>query len=227
MILTGPAQNSASGKQAESVRGPCDHETHSKGHGETKMTDLSKLNESEGKQLLSLARKTIEERLYNQGEAKMDLEDSSKFHEKRGTFVTLTKQGNLRGCIGHIIPQDSLLEDVRANAINAAFQDPRFRPVSKEEWNNVRIEISILTHPKPLPYSSVEGLLEKLRPHTDGVIIRKSYHQAVFLPQVWEQLPNKEDFLAHLCLKAGLTADAWKKGDLEVSIFQVQAFEEE
>ena len=88
------------------------------------------------------------------------------------------------------------------------------------------MEISILTEHKPLSYSHGDDLLKKLRIDLDGVIIKKGYHQATYRPQVWEQLPRKEDFLSHLCLKAGLSGDAWSTGDLEVSIYQVQAFEE-
>jgi AmmeMemoRadiSam system protein A len=194
---------------------------------ETDMVDTDKLTEEEGRCLLSVARQTIQQRLFsseNQGLA--DSQVSSKFSEKRGTFVTLTIDGGLRGCIGHIVPQESLLEGIRVNAINAAFRDPRFRPLSKKEWERVKIEISILTEPKPLPYSDAKDLLDKLRPGIDGVIIKKGFHQATFLPQVWEQLPDKKEFLAHLCLKAGLEMDAWKKEKLEVSTYQVQAFEE-
>lgn len=191
------------------------------------MVDTDKLTEEEGRCLLSVARQTIQQRLFSsEKQGLADSQVSPKFSERRGTFVTLTIDGGLRGCIGHIMPQESLLEGVRVNAINAAFRDPRFRPLSREEWERVKIEISILTEPKTLPYSDAEDLLEKLRPGTDGVIIKKGFHQATFLPQVWEQLPDKKEFLTHLCLKAGLEMDAWKKEKLEVSTYQVQAFEE-
>jgi len=203
------------------------HEKPRKHEKETDMADTDKLTEEEGRYLISVARKTIEQRLLDQEEQPSDAGLSAKFHEHRGTFVTLTTGGNLRGCIGHIIPHESLIEGVRVNAVNAAFRDPRFPPLTKDEWKRVTVEVSILTEPKSLSYADAEDLLEKLRPDIDGVIIKKGYHQATFLPQVWEQLPEKEQFLTHLCLKAGLGADAWKKGDLEVSIYQVQAFEEE
>ena len=194
---------------------------------ERDMVDKDKLTEEEGRCLLSVARQTIHQRLFsseNQDLAKSQA--SPKFSEKRGTFVTLTIDGGLRGCIGHITPQESLLEGIKVNAINAAFRDPRFRPLSKKEWERVKIEISILTAPKALTYSNTEDLLDKLRPGIDGVIIKKGFHQATFLPQVWEQLPNKKEFLTHLCMKAGLEKDAWKQEKLEVSTYQVQAFEE-
>ncbi len=191
------------------------------------MVDADKLTEEEGRCLLSVARQTIQQKLFNsENQGLTESQVSPKFSERRGTFVTLTIDGGLRGCIGHIIPQETLLEGIRVNAINAAFRDPRFRPLSRKEWERVKIEISILTEPKTLPYSDAENLLEKLRPDIDGVIIKKGFHQATFLPQVWEQLPDKKEFLTHLCLKAGLEMDAWRKEKLEVSTYQVQAFEE-
>jgi AmmeMemoRadiSam system protein A len=191
------------------------------------MVDTDKLTEEEGMCLLSVARQTIEQRLLNlEDESQSDPDLSPKFSERRGTFVTLTIEGSLRGCIGHIIPQESMIEGIRINALNAAFRDPRFRPLSRKEWEKVKIEISILTDPKPLPYTDADDLLKKLRPGIDGVIIKKGFNQATFLPQVWEQLPDKKDFLRHLCMKAGLDWDAWKHEKLEVSTYQVQAFEE-
>ncbi|MFC1534418.1 AmmeMemoRadiSam system protein A [Thermodesulfobacteriota bacterium] len=191
------------------------------------MTDPNRLTDEEGRYLLSVARKTIENRLFNQKDQdQQDTVSSEKFLEDRGTFVTLTIKGNLRGCIGHIIPQETLFEGIKVNAINAAFRDPRFRPLSKEEWDKVKIEISILTEPKPLSYSDANDLLNKLRVGVDGVILKKGFRQATFLPQVWDQLPDKKEFLTHLCMKAGLDGYAWKKEKLEVLTYQVQAFEE-
>jgi AmmeMemoRadiSam system protein A len=192
------------------------------------MTETDQLTPEEGKYLVETARKTIQKALFNPKEkGEPDPLSSPKFQERRGTFVTLTVNGGLRGCIGHIIPQESLLDGVKVNAMNAAFRDPRFRPLSQSEFEKIRVEVSILTAPKPLPYIDANDLLAKLRSGTDGLIIRKGYHQATFLPQVWEQLPNKKDFLTHLCLKAGLAGDAWLYDQLEVHTYQVQAFEEE
>ena len=191
------------------------------------MTDANKLSEKEGDYLLSVARKTIEEELFNKSEIKLpDTDLSPKFSEKRGTFVTLTKDEALRGCIGHIIPQETLLEGVKVNAINAAFKDPRFNPLSKAEWNRIKIEVSILTEPERLDYLDSADLLAKLRTGIDGVILKKGFNQATFLPQVWDQLPDKREFLAHLCIKAGLDGNEWKKGELVVFTYQAQAFEE-
>ncbi len=194
---------------------------------EEPMSKKGDLTEVQGEYLLSEARKTIQTHFSGKTAGPRETKDlPAIFNEKRGTFVTLTIRGNLRGCIGHIIPQESLIEGIRENAINAAFRDPRFSPLTGDEWQNVHIEISILTEPKPLTYTNGNDLLSKLRPGIDGVILKKGFHQSTFLPQVWEQLPDKKAFLNHLCLKAGLDGDAWKKGDLEVSTYQVQAFEE-
>lgn len=191
------------------------------------MEDRNQLTEEEGRYLLQVARKTIEKALFKQEGEFEEEPTSEKYHEKRGTFVTLTSDGNLRGCIGHIIPDETLIEGIRINAINAAFRDPRFPKLDKKEWPKIKIEISILTEPKILSYKNADDLLQKLRPGIDGVILKEDYRQSIFLPQVWEQLPDKEEFLTHLCLKGGMDAYAWKKGKLEVSTYQVQAFEEE
>jgi AmmeMemoRadiSam system protein A len=116
---------------------------------------------------------------------------------------------------------------IKRNAVNAAFHDPRFAPLKADELDQVGIEISILTEPQPLEYRGSKDLLTKLRPHVDGVILRKGKASATFLPQVWEQLPKPEHFLSHLCRKAGLSADTWEKTQLEISTYQVQYFEEE
>ena len=191
------------------------------------MSNPGELTKAQGEYLLSEARKTIAARL---GEKEAQTSEtkalSPVLNEKRGTFVTLTLHGNLRGCIGHIMPHEPLIDSIRENAINAAFRDPRFQPLTREEWKDVEIEISILTEPKRLDCRDSRDLLAKLRPGIDGVIIQKGFHQATFLPQVWEQLPEKEAFLGHLCMKAGLKETAWKQGDLEVSTYQVQAFKE-
>ena len=195
---------------------------------EGRMTVKDRLSDEEGIYLLAVARKAIEQTILGK-EGRAFSEEaglSSRLGQRRGTFVTLTIDGDLRGCIGHIIPQESLLEGVMINAVNAAFRDPRFRPLSKEELKRVKVEVSILTEPSPLSYSDSDLLLKKLRPGVDGVIIKRGGLQATFLPQVWDQLPGKEEFLTHLCLKAGLEGDAWKKGGLEVSTYQVQAFYE-
>ncbi len=188
------------------------------------MVETEQLTREEGERLISLARKTIEARL--QGKQPPEEEVPEKLRRKGGTFVTLTMNGGLRGCIGHIVAQEPIFEGVKENAVNAAFRDPRFQPLTPEEWAQVHVEVSVLTDPQPLPYDGPEDLLAKLRVGVDGLIIRKGPCQSTFLPQVWEQLPDKEEFLTHLCLKAGLAGDAWKREPLEVFTYQAQAFEE-
>jgi len=196
--------------------------------GDEKMDTKKWLSEDEGKYLLGLARETIKNRLSNIEESQIDRKEiPEKFQERLGTFVTVTIEDNLRGCIGHIIPRESLIEGIKENAINAAFKDPRFLPLTKKEFDKIKIEISILTSPQELSYTDAEDLLKKLRPGIDGVILKKGFYEATFLPQVWDQLPEKEEFLSQLCLKAGLSGNSWKTEKLQVSTYQVQAFEEE
>jgi AmmeMemoRadiSam system protein B/AmmeMemoRadiSam system protein A len=184
-----------------------------------------------GRVLVTLARSALREKVGLPLEpAEADRMQSALsdplLQDRCGTFVTLKHQGQLRGCIGTLYASEPLAEGVRRNAINAAFHDPRFSPLAPNELDQVAIEVSVLTEPRPLVFSGPEDLLRKLHPNVDGVIIRRGHARATFLPQVWEQLPKKEDFLSRLCLKAGLPPDAWKTGQLEVSTYQVQYFEE-
>jgi AmmeMemoRadiSam system protein B/AmmeMemoRadiSam system protein A len=201
-------------------------------YGDTPMKQentSSELSKDKGEILLKLARKTIAQKLGIPGQESSGLENSLKdetFRSRRGTFVTLKINNQLRGCIGNLNPDKTILDGVQDNAVNAAFSDPRFRPLSKNEFDKIHIEVSLLTEPKQLEFKDATDLLAKLRPHIDGVIIRKGMYSATFLPQVWEQLPDKKEFLEHLCMKAGLPAGAWREPGLEVSTYQVQYFEE-
>jgi AmmeMemoRadiSam system protein A len=143
-----------------------------------------------------------------------------------GTFVTLKINHRLRGCIGSLSANASLAEGVRDNVLNAAFHDPRFSPLTATELDAVQIEVSVLSEPAALDYTDAGDLLSKLKPGIDGVILKKGYASATFLPQVWEQLPQPEAFLSNLCMKAGLSADRWRQGDLTVQVYQVQYFQE-
>jgi AmmeMemoRadiSam system protein B/AmmeMemoRadiSam system protein A len=203
-------------------------------YGEDLMKDnpsapASGLTESQGRLLIRLARQTIGQRL---GQRPVSADVSAEaaveqaLQRRSGTFVTLKIDNRLRGCIGSLIPSESIVEGVRRNALNAAFNDYRFSPLTAEELERVVIEVSILTPPAALAYRDADDLVGRLRPGVDGVILRKGGHSATFLPQVWEQLPRTEDFLGHLCLKAGLEADAWRRGDLAVETYQVVYFEE-
>ena len=190
-----------------------------------------RFTEKQGQLLVSLARKTITEELAGKS---LDIEsdnlssalEDEKYQTQCGTFVTLKIEGQLRGCIGNLTSSESVLDGVKRNAINAAFHDPRFSSLSAAELDQTEIEVSILTEPKALAYQGPQDLIQKLRVNVDGVIIRKGHANATFLPQVWEQLPQPENFLNHLCSKAGLPSDAWKHSDLEVLTYQVQYFKE-
>ena len=145
--------------------------------------------------------------------------------KEQATFVTLTINGQLRGCIGSIIPHRRLIDDLVANARAAAFEDPRFSPLTREEFENVDIEVSLLTVPKELPYTDTEDLRKKIRPGVDGVILQLDGRQATFLPQVWEELNDFDLFFAHLCLKAGLPQNCLAYHPL-IFTYQVEKFKE-
>jgi AmmeMemoRadiSam system protein A len=179
--------------------------------------------------LLDLARSAIEKELTGATSLAVSIEDAPPaLHEDGASFVTLHKRsGALRGCIGSLVARRPLIEDVQANAKAAAFQDPRFPPLREEELADIVIEVSILSAPEPLAYDGPEELIKKLRPHIDGVVLERGWNRATFLPQVWEQLPEPEKFLAHLCYKAGLSPDAWRNQEVKISIYQVEKFSEE
>jgi AmmeMemoRadiSam system protein A len=146
--------------------------------------------------------------------------------EQGASFVTLTIKGDLRGCIGALEAYQPLVDDVREHAVAAALEDPRFRPVGEGELDRIRIEVSRLTPPRPLEYSTSEDLIAKLRPHVDGVILRGDFRRATFLPQVWEKIPDPEEFLDHLCSKMGARPNLWRDTKLQVEIYQVEEFHE-
>lgn len=156
--------------------------------------------------LLEVAKKAISDELYGTRSIDKDaiLKQYPELDEPRATFVTLNERGALRGCIGSLVPYRSLLDDLIANAKAAAFGDPRFPPLSASEFDEIELEISLLSVPEPLEYSTPEDLRSKVQAGKDGIILRLDGYQATFLPQVWEQLPSFELFFSHLCEKAGL-----------------------
>ncbi|MBN2381645.1 AmmeMemoRadiSam system protein B [bacterium] len=170
--------------------------------------------------LLKLARTTLE-RIVSGGDKPKASQKQNPYTEKRGVFVTLKKNGELRGCIGHIFPQASLEQAVLDNTVNAAVEDPRFSPVQASELDSIRIEISVLT----VPYQ-IKALSEfELGRH--GIVLKKGWHQAVFLPQVApEQGWDKTTTLSHLSRKAGLSQNDWQEG-AEFYIFEAQVFHED
>ncbi len=141
------------------------------------------------------------------------------------TFVTLTKQGQLRGCIGSLEAHRALDDDVRANALAAAQRDPRFPPVTAAEWPTIKVEVSLLSAPTPMSFSDEADALRQLRPGIDGVILQAGHLRSTFLPQVWEQLPDPHQFMAHLKQKAGLPADFWSP-EVRLFRYEVQKWKE-
>ncbi len=185
-----------------------------------------KLNNEEKAILLSVARAAIENAI-KQKPLSLDLAQyPQKLTRNGASFVTLTKHGALRGCIGTLQAYQPLVKDVYAHAVAAALEDYRFPPVKAAEMAEIHIEISILSDPVPLTYASTEALITMLRPGMDGVILQDGSRRATFLPQVWQQLPNAEEFLSHLCQKMGSPHNAWQTRHLHVEIYQVEEFHE-
>lgn len=186
------------------------------------------LSPSERQLLLSIARQALEAALTGGSLPDLPLDSfSSRLKELGASFVTLTRCGELRGCIGALEPRDPLALDVREHAIAAATQDYRFPPVSPQELPEIEIEISVLTVPKDLEYSTPDDLLARLRPGVDGVTLLDGWRRATFLPQVWEKLPNPQVFLSYLCQKMGAPSDLWCTKKLRVQTYQVEEFHEE
>ena len=174
--------------------------------------------ESEKQELLGVARTTLE--LYlTEGKVYEPQTDNQKFKEKRGVFVTLNKNGNLRGCIGYIQPVKSLIEAVRDNAISAAVHDSRFEPVDAIELNDIKIEISILTIPKP-------DILENIIENHYGVVLQQGNNGATYLPQVWDDLSDPDEFFSSLCLKGGMSLDCYKDPKTELMSYRAIGFRE-
>jgi hypothetical protein len=177
--------------------------------------------------LLKLARRSIAAAVnWESPPSLKDVKLAEAFMEPRACFVTLTEGGQLRGCIGSILPEEPLAEAVIHRARSAATEDARFNRVKPEDLDKIEIEISVLSFPKRLKFATPEELLEKLRPHIDGVVLNLRGRQAVYLPQVWEQIPDKAEFLSHLAEKAGLNRSAWKSPAAQVLVYQVFAFKE-
>lgn len=174
--------------------------------------------------MLSLARDALNRAVKGEEPpSPKDIPDVAK--ELCGCFVTLTKKGNLRGCIGYIEGIKPLYQAIIDNAKNAALGDPRFPNVAPDELDDIKVEASVLTKPEPFEYSNPKDLLNKINANVDGIIFTKNMRQSTFLPQVWEQLPDKETFLGHLAMKAGLDRDDWK--DAQYKKYQAIHFEEE
>ncbi|HET8711783.1 MAG TPA: AmmeMemoRadiSam system protein A [Spongiibacteraceae bacterium] len=176
----------------------------------------------QGKILLPVARAAIArelDRVYQCGTS------AEWLQEPGACFVTLTQQGNLRGCIGSLEPHRALLHDVEANARAAAFSDPRFAPLSAAEYEQTDIEISLLSPMQRMTFLDEADALAQLCPGVDGIVFEYNHFRSTFLPQVWEQLPTPREFIAHLKVKARLPANFWAS-DVKLHRYTVSKFKE-
>ncbi len=159
------------------------------------------------------------------GSNKSLLSDTPCLNQPGASFVTLTQKGTLRGCMGTLEAHRTLLADIKANALAAAFRDPRFAPLQLSELAVTQVEVSLLSAIQPIVVNSEREALDVLRPGIDGVVLEYRHYRSTFLPQVWEQLPEPELFLAHLKNKAGLPTDFWAEG-IRLSIYGVSKWKE-
>ncbi len=168
------------------------------------------LDKDESRLLLDIAWKSIESGLHDGPALKVTNQQmDGKLATKSASFVTLTKNNQLRGCMGNLQASEALAQSVANTAYNAAFRDPRFPPLSADELALTSMDISVLSSMQAMTVSSREDLLAKLQPGIDGLLIEDGRHRSTFLPKVWESLKNPEDFISHLMRKAGLPADHW------------------
>ena len=160
-----------------------------------------------------------------------DLEHALKTYpaleENGAAFVTINTEPNeqLRGCIGSLQAYRPLYKDIISNAQAAALRDPRFLPLSVEELKQIKIEVSILSEPKVLEYDDIDDLKRKVVPFQDGIVLKHHGRQATYLPQVWEQLPQFDDFFSSLCMKANLSSDCFTQHP-EISTYTVKKYKE-
>ena len=182
---------------------------------------------NKGQILIPVARFSIADALGAEalGQVEPVFEDADWLHEVGASFVTLTKQEQLRGCIGTLEAHRPLLEDVKSNAVAAAFKDPRFSPLSSDEFHLIEIEVSLLSAMQPMRFDGEQDALSQLQPGLDGVVFEFGHYRSTFLPQVWEQLPSTDEFMAHLKSKAGLSPDFWSD-EVKLSRYTVSKWKE-
>lgn len=175
--------------------------------------------------LLEVARQSIQYGLQHANPLPVEPGDYPEELQVQGaSFVTLSLDEQLRGCIGSLEARRPLIVDVADNAFAAAFRDPRFPPLSEAEFPDLDYHISILTPPEPMQFSDEADLLAQIQPNIDGLVLEDRGHRGTFLPSVWESLPQPAEFLRHLKLKAGLPTDYWSD-TLKVSRYRVQDVE--
>lgn len=180
------------------------------------------MNSEQGRILLPIARAAIARALNMPHSAD---ESAAWLQEHGACFVTLTQQGDLRGCIGTLQAHRPLLADVKSNAVAAALHDPRFMPLSREEFDITEIEISLLSPTQAMSFRDEIDALTQLRPQVDGVVLEYHGYRSTFLPQVWEQLPQPQQFMAQLKRKAGLPEEFWHE-EIRLSRYSVTKLRE-
>ncbi|MDH5660980.1 MAG: AmmeMemoRadiSam system protein A [Gammaproteobacteria bacterium] len=169
-----------------------------------------KLTTEEQITCLQVAGESIKHGLQNGAPLQVDIDHySSVLQQNFASFVTLHKDGELRGCIGTLEAYQPLITDIAEHAYSAAFQDPRFPALQDDEYEQLEIEISVLGKPEEMTFKSEEDLLHQIHPNIDGLILEHGYNRGTFLPSVWKQLPDKKQFLNHLKMKAGLPIHWW------------------
>jgi AmmeMemoRadiSam system protein A len=184
------------------------------------------LTPQQQQQLLQVARESIQYSLQHRHAMRVQSDAyDEQLQQQGGSFVTLYKNGALRGCIGTLQPYQPLVSDVAEHARAAAFSDPRFPPVAVDELVDIVISISVLGEPGPINFSDEEDLISQLRPTQDGLIFEEGGHRGTFLPSVWESLPEPRQYLQQLKRKAGLPADYWSDS-LKISRYTTQSFSE-
>jgi hypothetical protein len=190
------------------------------------LPDPQPLDAAERTTLLTLARQSIEHGLTHGGPIRVDPSTyPPNLQAHRAAFVTLHEHDQLRGCIGHLEAIEPLVRDVAENAFAAAFRDPRFPPLGPHELAHLLIEISALTKPEPMDFSSEADLRRQIVPGRDGLILAEGSARGTFLPTVWESLGDPTDFVRHLKVKAGLAPDHWSDA-VRVWRYRTESFSE-
>jgi hypothetical protein len=184
-------------------------------------------NEEEKQFLLNLARESAETYLKKGKKIEVDEKEiPENLKKEKGCFVTFIKDEQLRGCIGYIVSQKPLYECVIENAINAAINDERFNPVLYNEMKNIKIDISVLEIPTLLEHKNPEELISKLKAFENGVVLKREDYQSTYLPSVWNQIPDKQEFLSNLCVKGNMEEECWKDSKTEVYTYTAEDFSE-
>lgn len=185
------------------------------------------LDLEEGKKLVNLARKSIEYYLKEERKLETPEDISQKMRENRGVFVTLNKNGELRGCIGRPLSENPLVEGLIDSAISAATQDPRFPKLTLDELEDITIEVSILTPPERVEVENPKNYPDRINVGEDGLIVSCGGRRGLLLPQVPSEYGwDSEEFLSQTCVKAGVSPDSWLREDIEIKKFSAQIFKE-